>query len=82
MTKTVAVLGGGKDSLGILRRIKEMGLRTIVFDGDKEAPARKYLADHFVNISCYDTWHIIHYWHTVSSQCREPGFLPGRALCQ
>lgn len=61
MNKTVAVLGGGKDSLGILRRIKEMGLHTLVFDGDKEAPARKYLADHFVNISCYDPWHICDY---------------------
>ena len=61
MSRTVAVLGGGKDSLGILRRIKEMGLSTLVFDGDKEAPAREHLADHFVNISCYDPWHICHY---------------------
>lgn len=61
MSRTVAVLGGGKDSLGILRRIKEMGLRTLVFDGDKDAPAREHLADHFVNISCYDPWHICHY---------------------
>ncbi len=59
--RTIAVLGGGKDSLGILRRIKEMGFRTLVFDGDEEAPAREYLADHFVNISCYDTWHICDY---------------------
>jgi phosphoribosylaminoimidazole carboxylase (NCAIR synthetase) len=61
LTKTIAVLGGGQDSLGILRRIKEMGLRTIVFDGDKEAPARGYLADDFVGISCYDSWHICRY---------------------
>ena len=61
MTKTVAVLGGGKDSLGILRRIKEMGMRTIVFDSDKDAPAREYLADQFVGISCYDSLHILHY---------------------
>ena len=57
----VAVLGGGQDSLGILTRIKRMGLKTIVFDGNKRAPARKYLADHFVGISCYDPWHVLHY---------------------
>ena len=61
MTKTIAILGGGIDSIGILRRIKEMGLSTIVFDGDANAPAREHLADHFVNISCYDSPHILHY---------------------
>ena len=32
-----------------------------MFDGDKKAPAREHLADHFVNISCYDPWHICYY---------------------
>jgi biotin carboxylase len=61
MVKTVAVLGGGIDSLSILRRIKEMGLRTIVFDADKDAPAREHLADHFVNRSCYNVWEVLTY---------------------
>jgi len=59
LTKTIAVLGGGIDSIGILRRIKEMGLRTIVFDGDENAPAREHLADTFVNVSCYDAWAVM-----------------------
>lgn len=60
--RTVAVLGGGKDSLGIIRRIKEMGFYTLVFDYDENAPARKYLADHFVKLSCYDAWDILRYF--------------------
>ena len=62
MSRTVAVLGGGKDSLGILRRIKEMGLSTLVFDYDENAPARRHLADHFVKASCYDVWEVLRYF--------------------
>jgi biotin carboxylase len=57
--KIIAVLGGGVDSLGILRRIKEMGLRTVVFDADPEAPAKYLLADKFANVSCYDSWAVL-----------------------
>ena len=62
MIRTIAVLGGGKDSLGILKRIKEMGLYTLVFDYDEDAPAREHLADHFVALSCYDAWPILRYF--------------------
>lgn len=67
MNRTVAVLGGGQDSLGIIRRIKEMGFYTLVFDYDEDAPARKHLADHFVKLSCYDAWPILRYFklHTL-----------------
>ena len=67
-SRWIAVLGGGKDSLGILRRIKQMGFKTLVFDKDKDAPAQEYLADHFVNISCYDPWHVLYYLKLQTAQ--------------
>ena len=54
-SRTIAVLGGGKDSIGIIRRMKQMNLKTIVFDSDKNAPARTSgLSDTFIPVSCYD----------------------------
>lgn len=56
--RKILVLGGGIDSLAILRRLKEMDLHTTVFDKDLNAPA-KQLADEFIPLSCYHPWPIL-----------------------
>jgi biotin carboxylase len=57
--RKILVLGGGIDSLEILRRLKEMGLHTTVFDKNPDAPAKQHLTDVCVNLSCYDAWPIL-----------------------
>ena len=52
-SRTVVLLGGGTDSIGIISRVKEMGLRTIVMDQDTKAPGLA-LADYRAPVSCYD----------------------------
>ena len=49
----ILLIGGGRDSLGIVNRCLQMGLRIIVADIDPAAPARKR-ADWFLEVDCYD----------------------------
>ena len=53
MTRSIVLLGGGRDSLGIIIRANEMGLRTVVVDNDPNAPGFA-MADEKVMASCYD----------------------------
>lgn len=49
----ILLIGGGRDSLGIVNRCLQMGLKIIVADIDPAAPARKR-ADWFLEVDCYD----------------------------
>jgi len=53
MSKTILFLGGGKDSIGIIDRARQMGLTVAVMDYDHSCPGRR-LADYFIWASCYD----------------------------
>ena len=53
MTRSIVLLGGGIDSLGIIARAREMGLRTIVVDHDPSGPGLAR-ADVPLVASCYD----------------------------
>lgn len=50
LDKTLLVLGGGPDQLPGILKAKEMGIYTIVLDGNKEADAKEY-ADEFYPVS-------------------------------
>ena len=51
--RSVLFLGGGGDSVGILRRAANMGLEVHVADSNPDAPGRQ-LADKFYLVSAYD----------------------------
>jgi len=53
MSKTILFLGGGKDSIGIIDRSRQMGLTVVVMDYNHSCPGRT-LADYFIWASCYD----------------------------
>jgi len=54
--QTIVFLGGGVDSLGIIRRAARMGLKCVVVDGDPHAPAFKFNDVVPVIRSCYEPW--------------------------
>ena len=50
---TIVCLGGGIEGLPILERVKALGHRLVVVDGNPDAPGRK-LSQYFIEASCYD----------------------------
>jgi len=50
--KTLILLGGGVEAVPIIRRVRELGFRAVVVDGDAGCAGRS-LADDFVHASCY-----------------------------
>src|SRR3990167_2353912 len=50
---TLVCLGAGIEGLPILERVKALGHRLVVVDGNPDAPGRK-LSQFFVEASCYD----------------------------
>ena len=50
MDKTLLVLGGGPDQLPGILKAKEMGIYTIVLDGNSDAYCKSY-ANEFYNVS-------------------------------
>lgn len=58
MKQVFVILGAGFDQLPMIRRAREMGLSTYVFDQDKNAPGVKE-ADYFANVSTRDVLGII-----------------------
>lgn len=50
--KNLLILSGGFEAIEAVRTAKKMGLKVILCDGKKEAPARKF-ADEFIHASIY-----------------------------
>jgi len=53
LNKTLLILSGGKEAVEGILIAKKMGLRTIVCDGNENAPGKKY-ADEFIIGNIYD----------------------------
>ena len=51
--KTILMIGAGPEQIPAIKRAKELGVFTVVTDGNKKAPGVKY-ADDFINISTYE----------------------------
>src|SRR3990167_2170328 len=49
--KTLIVLGGGVEAIPIIQRVKELGFRAVVVDGNLSAPAANL--GYFIDASCY-----------------------------
>jgi len=54
MDKNLLVLSGGKEAIEGIKIAKNMGLRVIVCDGNKNAPGRAF-ADDFILVNIYNT---------------------------
>lgn len=74
--RAVVLLGGGSDSIGIISRVKEMGLRTIVVDQDSKAPGLA-LADYRTPTSCYDADLV----RWALRRFEDDGIRPAAVLC-
>ena len=49
--KTLICLGGGIEAIPIIQRVRELGFRAVIVDGDRNAPASHL--GYFIDASCY-----------------------------
>ncbi len=57
-SKTLLIISGGIEAVEGIREARDLGLRIIVADGDKDCPGRE-LADFFFHISTYDAMSLL-----------------------
>ncbi len=58
----ICIIGGGKSQAPFISAASALGARTLVFDGDANAPGRE-LADRFVGVSTHDTAAVLNHLH-------------------
>ena len=57
LKKTLLILSGGIEAIEGIKIAKKMGLRTVVCDGNKNAPGKSY-GDEFLVANIYDPYEI------------------------
>ena len=68
--KTLIILGASAEACHIIRRVKELGIRTVVVDGNPNAPGIDF-ADCFLVASCYHADEAIHVLHNAITKWYE-----------
>ena len=91
MIKVLILLGGGIESIPIIQRVKELGFRAVVVDGNPNAPGMA-VADEALTASCYHSTEILSVLDVVNQvsevidrkmlkQYRKGAVVPDGILC-